>query len=55
MGPSSLVEVSARVPDDDIVEDAVADTAGGYQASASLTSGTWVLQVVAFEPAIGSS
>jgi hypothetical protein len=38
-------------PDGDIVEDAVAGIAGSYQASASLSDGTWLLQLVAFEPA----
>lgn len=38
-------------PDGDIVEDAVVVTPGGYQASASLTGGTWLLQLAAFEAA----
>jgi chitodextrinase len=39
------------VPDGDIVEDAVAAAAGSYQASASLNSGSWLLQLAAFAPA----
>lgn len=35
------------IPDGDIVEDAVAAAAGSYQASASLSSGTWLLQLAA--------
>ncbi len=35
-------------PDGDIVEDAVGASAGTYTATASLNSGTWVLQLAAF-------
>jgi len=35
-------------PDGDLVEDAVAASAGSYGAGASLNSGTWVLQLAAF-------
>jgi chitodextrinase len=35
-------------PDGDIVEDAVAASAGSHGATASLSSGTWLLQVAAF-------
>lgn len=35
-------------PDGDLVEDAVAATAGSYTATASLSSGTWILQLAAF-------
>jgi hypothetical protein len=38
-------------PDGDIVEDAEAVAAGGHSANASLTSGTWILQLAAFAPA----
>jgi hypothetical protein len=38
-------------PDGDIVEDAVAGAAGSYSASASLSSGTWLLQLAAFKAA----
>ncbi len=36
-------------PDGDLVEDAVAGSAGSYGAGASLGSGTWVMQVGAFQ------
>jgi chitodextrinase len=39
------------LPDGDIVEDAIAASAGNYIATASLNSGTWVLQLAAFAPA----
>jgi chitodextrinase len=45
---------SSRVitaPDGDIVEDAVPASAGSYNATASLSSGTWILQLAAFAPA----
>jgi len=35
-------------PDGDLVEDAVAGPAGSYSAAASLSGGTWVLQLAAF-------
>jgi len=35
-------------PDDDLVADAPAPTAGSYTATASLSSGTWLLQLAAF-------
>ena len=38
-------------PDGDIVEDAVAASAGSYSATASLSGGTWVLQLAAFAAA----
>ena len=43
---------SSRVitaPDGDIVEDAVAASTGSYTATASLSGGTWVLQLAAFK------
>jgi hypothetical protein len=48
------VNFTSRVitsPDGDIVEDAVAASAGSYAAMASLSSGTWLLQLAAFAPA----
>jgi chitodextrinase len=36
------------VPDADIVEDAIAASAGSYSAAASLSGGTWILQLAAF-------
>jgi chitodextrinase len=39
------------VPDGDIVEDGIAGPAGSYNATASLSSGTWILQLVAFKAA----
>jgi hypothetical protein len=45
---------TARVftsPDEDIVEDMVASTPGSYAATAPETSGTWIMQVAAFNPA----
>src|SRR5262249_4041590 len=38
-------------PDGDIVEDAVAASAGSHGATATLSSGAWLLQLVAFRPA----
>jgi chitodextrinase len=38
-------------PDGDIVEDTVAASAGSYSAAASLSGGTWILQMAAFVPA----
>ncbi len=38
-------------PDGDIVEGAEAVAAGSHSASASLSSGTWILQLAAFAPA----
>lgn len=38
-------------PDGDIVEDALAASAGSYTATASLSSGTWLLQLAAFAAA----
>ena len=38
-------------PDGDLVEDAPAASAGSYGATASLGSGTWLLQLAAFAPA----
>jgi hypothetical protein len=35
-------------PDGDIVEDAIAPSAGSYSASAPLSGGTWLLQLAAF-------
>ena len=35
-------------PDGDIVEDAVASSAGSHSAAASLSGGTWLLQLAAF-------
>ena len=38
-------------PDGDIVEDAVATSAGNHGATATLGDGTWLLQLAAFAPA----
>lgn len=38
-------------PDGDILEDAIAPSAGSYSASAPLSSGKWIFQLVAFKPA----
>jgi chitodextrinase len=38
-------------PDGDIIEDAVPASPGSYTATASLSSGTWLLQLAAFAPA----
>jgi hypothetical protein len=35
-------------PDGDIVEDAIAPSAGSYSATAPLNGGTWLLQLAAF-------
>jgi chitodextrinase len=39
------------VPDGDIVEDVIAGPRGSYNATASLSSGRWILQLVAFKAA----
>lgn len=39
-------------PDGDIVEDRIANASGVYNATAGLGSGTWLMQVAAFRPAI---
>jgi hypothetical protein len=38
-------------PDGDLIEDAIAPSPGGYPATATLTSGTWLLQLAAFAAA----
>ncbi|HEY2434211.1 MAG TPA: LamG-like jellyroll fold domain-containing protein [Vicinamibacterales bacterium] len=42
-------------PDGDILEDRTASTVGSYSATARLTGGAWVMQVVAFRPSSGSA
>jgi hypothetical protein len=37
-------------PDGDLVEDALAASPGGHAATASVSGGTWLLQVAAFKP-----
>jgi hypothetical protein len=46
-GPGFTIRV-VTAPDGDLVADAPATTAGSYTATASLGSGTWLLQLVAF-------
>ena len=38
-------------PDADMVEDQIATAAGSYSASASLSSGNWLMQLAVFKPA----
>jgi len=38
-------------PDGDILEDAIVTTAGSYSATASLSGGAWIMQMVAFRAA----
>lgn len=38
-------------PDGDIIEDQIANTAGSFNATASLNSGAWLMQVAAFKSA----
>lgn len=38
-------------PDGDIAEDRVVTSAGSYSATAPLTGGSWVMQMVAFKAA----
>jgi hypothetical protein len=38
-------------PDGDLLEDALAASAGSHSAAATLSSGTWLLQLAAFKPA----
>jgi len=40
---SAFTDRVITAPDGDIVEDAIAASAGSYNATASLSSGTWVL------------
>src|SRR5207247_10516207 len=48
-GPASgFVERVITSPDGDIVEDKVASAAGTYDASATLGSGAWTMQVAVF-------
>jgi hypothetical protein len=37
-------------PDGDIVEDQIANTAGSFNATATLSSGAWLMQLAAFKP-----
>jgi chitodextrinase len=46
-GPGFTTRV-ITVPDGDIVEDEIAPSAGSYNATAPLSSGTWLLQLAAF-------
>lgn len=46
-GPG-FTERIITAPDGDIVEDAIAPSAGSYGATASLSGGTWLLQLAAF-------
>src|SRR6266481_523454 len=39
-------------PDGDIIEDQIANTAGSFNATASLSSGAWLMQLAAFNPAV---
>ena len=51
-GPGTgFVNRVITAPDGDIVEDAIAGSAGTYSATAPLSSGTWLLQLAAFRPA----
>ena len=43
------------VPDGDIAEDDVVSATGSYAATATMTPGTWIMQMVAFRAAGGSS
>ena len=49
-GPGYTTRVITS-PDGDIVEDQVVSVAGGYNASAPMTSGDWVMQLVVFRGA----
>jgi hypothetical protein len=43
------------IPDSDLIEDQVSATAGSYNATASLDSTAWVMQLAAFKPAVAST
>lgn len=45
---AGFVERVITVPDGDIVEDAIASSAGNFTATAPLSGGTWVMQIAAF-------
>lgn len=57
VGPGTgLVERLLTSPDGDIVEDEIASAVSSYSASAPLTAaGPWIMQMVAFRPASGST
>jgi unsaturated rhamnogalacturonyl hydrolase len=42
-------------PDEDILEDSVVSTTGGYSATAPVTGGAWIMQMVAFRAAASSN
>ena len=46
-GPGFTTRV-ITAPDGDVVADAVAGSAGSYGATATLGSGTWLMQIAAF-------
>lgn len=56
-GPGTgLVERLLTSPDGDLVEDEIASAVSSYSATAPLTSaGPWIMQMVAFRPASGST
>ncbi|MGH9400497.1 MAG: fibronectin type III domain-containing protein [Terriglobia bacterium] len=55
-GPGSgFTERLLTSPDGDIAEDEIATTTGNYSATAPLSSGTWIMQMVAFRTAAGAT
>jgi hypothetical protein len=56
IGPGANFTAQAlTVPDGDIAEDEIVSTTGSQAATAPLNSGTWIMQMVAFRAAGGSS
>jgi unsaturated rhamnogalacturonyl hydrolase len=53
-GPSFTSRVITN-PDEDILEDSVVSTTGSYSATAPVTGGAWIMQMVAFRAAASSS
>jgi hypothetical protein len=52
---SGFTQRVITAPDADIVADKVAAAAGAYDASATLSSGAWLMQLAAFKPALPPS
>jgi hypothetical protein len=56
IGPGSgFTQRLLTSPDGDIAEDEMVTTAGSYTATAPLSSGTWIMQMVAFRTSSGGS
>jgi hypothetical protein len=47
-----FIERTITAPDSDIVEDELAGVVGAYDGTASLISGSWLMQAASFKPAL---